>query len=105
MVYVESELAAHGIVGGRCILPITDPYVILSGYIVETGVILDVVQVRHHGALGGYAIVYVPPESVERSFGILEDLGKSDNAPFMVSSSCHDTLTFSNRQLLVGIPS
>ncbi|EER15926.1 conserved hypothetical protein [Perkinsus marinus ATCC 50983] len=66
VVYIESELAAHGIVGGRCILPITDPYV------------------RHHGALGGYAIVYVPPESVERSFGILEDLGKYDDAPFMV---------------------
>ncbi|KAF4740790.1 hypothetical protein FOZ63_023756, partial [Perkinsus olseni] len=37
VVYIESVLAAHGIAGGRCILPITDPYV------------------RHHGALGGYA--------------------------------------------------
>jgi phosphonoacetate hydrolase len=45
--FLDDLLAAAGIGGHRVLLPITDPYVV------------------HHGALGSYATVYLPPSEVE----------------------------------------
>lgn len=44
VIYLESELEQHFGAGFRVILPITDPYVV------------------HHGALGSFAVVHLPPE-------------------------------------------
>jgi len=45
VIYLETELNAHFGPGFRVILPITDPYVV------------------HHGALGSFAQVHLPPDS------------------------------------------
>lgn len=45
VIYLESELTAHFGPGFRVILPITDPYVV------------------HHGALGSFAQVHLPPNA------------------------------------------
>ncbi|GJL82738.1 MAG: phosphonoacetate hydrolase [marine bacterium B5-7] len=48
VIYLDPLIADLGVVGARVILPITDPYVV------------------HHGALGGFATVYLPDDvSVE----------------------------------------
>ena len=51
--YLEDLLAAAGVAGFRVILPITDPYV------------------AHHGALGSYATVYLPPAAAARAAAAL----------------------------------
>ncbi|KAA3632667.1 MAG: phosphonoacetate hydrolase [Proteobacteria bacterium] len=48
VVYLEPLVAAAGVEGARVILPITDPYVV------------------HHGALGGFATIYLP-ERIDRA--------------------------------------
>jgi phosphonoacetate hydrolase len=57
VIYLESELTAKYGPGFRVILPITDPYV------------------AHHGALGSFAVVHLPPGlSARRKFNILHFL-------------------------------
>jgi phosphonoacetate hydrolase len=57
VIYLESELVAQFGEGFRVILPITDPYVV------------------HHGALGSFAVVHLPPGlSARRKFNILHFL-------------------------------
>jgi phosphonoacetate hydrolase len=57
VVYLESELVRKFGPGFRVILPITDPYVL------------------HHGALGSFAVVHLPPDqSARRKFNILHFL-------------------------------
>eukprot|EP00940_MAST-03C_sp_MAST-3C-sp2_P001201 g1201.t1 len=51
--YLESILSEAGI-SNRVILPITDPYV------------------AHHGALGGYATVYIGSDDISRAMSVLE---------------------------------
>ncbi len=51
--YLDDLLAGAGLTGFRVILPITDPYVV------------------HHGALGSFATVYLPPEDRERARRVL----------------------------------
>jgi phosphonoacetate hydrolase len=57
VVYLESELVRKFGAGFRVILPITDPYVL------------------HHGALGSFAVVHLPPDqTARRKFNILHFL-------------------------------
>jgi phosphonoacetate hydrolase len=57
VIYLESELTKKYGPGFRVILPITDPYVV------------------HHGALGSFAVVHLPPKiSARRKFNILHFL-------------------------------
>jgi len=57
VIYLESELTQRFGPGFRVILPITDPYVV------------------HHGALGSFAVVHLPPKiSARRKFNILHFL-------------------------------
>jgi phosphonoacetate hydrolase len=56
VVYLEDVLAKAGIDSGRAVLPITDPYVV------------------HHGALGSFAWVHVPPEDRERARVALQSI-------------------------------
>ncbi len=57
VIYLESELTKKYGPGFRVILPITDPYVV------------------HHGALGSFAVVHLPPDSPARlKFDILHFL-------------------------------
>jgi len=51
--YLDDLLEAAGVAGFRVILPITDPYVV------------------HHGALGSYATVYLPPAARTRAAAAL----------------------------------
>ena len=53
VIYVESELTRKFGPGFRVILPITDPYVV------------------HHGALGSFAVVYLPPGTTARRRGTI----------------------------------
>lgn len=69
IVYVEEELTKNGF-ANRCILPITDPYL------------------AHHGALGGYATVYLDDKSklmdamayLRTVTGVYAVVGKQDAA-------------------------
>jgi phosphonoacetate hydrolase len=57
VIYLESELTKKYGPGFRVILPITDPYVV------------------HHGALGSFAVVHLPPNiTARRKFNILHFL-------------------------------
>lgn len=57
VIYLESELTAQYGPSFRVILPITDPYVV------------------HHGALGSFAVVHLPPHTTaRRKFNILHFL-------------------------------
>jgi phosphonoacetate hydrolase len=57
VIYLESELTKKYGPGFRVILPITDPYVV------------------HHGALGSFAVVHLPPNTTaRRKFNILHFL-------------------------------
>jgi phosphonoacetate hydrolase len=57
VIYLESELTKKFGPGFRVILPITDPYVL------------------HHGALGSFAVVHLPPgTSARRKFNVLHFL-------------------------------
>jgi phosphonoacetate hydrolase len=57
VIYLESELTKKYGPGFRVILPITDPYVV------------------HHGALGSFAVVHLPPKTTaRRKFNILHFL-------------------------------
>jgi phosphonoacetate hydrolase len=57
VIYLESELTQKYGPGFRVILPITDPYVV------------------HHGALGSFAVVHLPPKTTaRRKFNILHFL-------------------------------
>ncbi|MBI4662140.1 MAG: phosphonoacetate hydrolase [Verrucomicrobia bacterium] len=57
VIYLESELTARYGAGFRVILPIIDPYVV------------------HHGSLGSFALVHLPPETnARRKFNILHFL-------------------------------
>jgi len=57
VIYLESLLVGKFGIGFRVILPITDPYV------------------AHHGALGSFAVVHLPPDvSARRKFNILHFL-------------------------------
>jgi len=57
VIYLESELTKKYGPGFRVILPITDPYVV------------------HHGALGSFAVVHLPPKvTARRKFNILHFL-------------------------------
>jgi phosphonoacetate hydrolase len=49
VIYIEDVLEQAGVSGYRVVLPITDPYVV------------------HHGALGSFAWIYLPPDQVERA--------------------------------------
>lgn len=51
--YLESILLQQGLSDVRVILPITDPYVV------------------HHGALGSYATIYLPPGQIDQAIAIL----------------------------------
>jgi phosphonoacetate hydrolase len=58
VIYLESELTQRYGPGFRVILPITDPYV------------------AHHGALGSFAVVHLPPNvTARKKFNILHFLG------------------------------
>ena len=50
VIYLESELSKEFGEGFRVILPITDPYVV------------------HHGALGSFAVVHLPPDRTDAGF-------------------------------------
>lgn len=54
VIYLESELVARFGPGFRVILPITDPYVV------------------HHGALGSFAQVHLPPETTVSGSAVLD---------------------------------
>lgn len=54
--FLESVLLENGLSDLRVILPITDPYVV------------------HHGALGSYATIYMPPEQLDQAIAILQNL-------------------------------
>jgi len=57
VIYLESELTKKYGPGFRVILPITDPYVV------------------HHGALGSFAVVHLPPKlTARRKFNVLHFL-------------------------------
>ena len=57
VIYLESELTARYGPGFRVILPITDPYVV------------------HHGALGSFAVIHLPPGiTARRKFNVLHFL-------------------------------
>jgi phosphonoacetate hydrolase len=59
VIYLESLLTEKFGAGFRVILPITDPYVV------------------HHGALGSFAVVHLPPNtSARRKFNILHCLNQ-----------------------------
>ena len=51
--YLDDILADGGVHGARVVLPITDPYVV------------------HHGALGSFATVYLPPDELDRAAAAL----------------------------------
>jgi len=57
VIYLESELTKKFGAGFRVILPITDPYVV------------------HHGALGSFAVIHLPPgTTARRKFNVLHFL-------------------------------
>jgi phosphonoacetate hydrolase len=56
VIYLEDVLAAAGIHDARVVLPITDPYVV------------------HHGALGSFAWVHLPPDGVESARRALAEI-------------------------------
>jgi phosphonoacetate hydrolase len=96
VVYLESELASRFGPGFRVILPITDPYVV------------------HHGALGSFAQVHVPPadaptlpriaEFIRQLPGVVEVLDQATAARLMElpSDRMGDLVVCSGRDVVLG---
>ena len=67
VIYLEPLIAGLGVAGARVILPITDPYVV------------------HHGALGGFATIYLPDGVDARA--VVESLAGHDGIELVLDKA------------------